>query len=111
MFKIFKRLFSRLRPRTMWTWPTGLVHAPGPVPMKRFVSSGSPPPMQWKACHPRTEGRYKAQLTCSRGHGITLSRHSIEPDGRVHPSVVCRSPGCGFHEVVRLEGWTGGYLA
>ena len=33
-----------------------------------------------------------------------LHDHSVEPDGSVHPSVVC--PGdCGFHSFVRLKEW------
>ena len=111
MFKMLGRLFSRLRPRTVRARPIGSTRPLGPVPMKRFAGSGDPPPMGWKACHPRTQHRFKAQLTCARGHGITLPGHSVEPDGQVRPSVVCRSPGCSFHEVVRLDGWTGGYLA
>lgn len=32
-------------------------------------------------------------------------RHQIADDGTVSPSVVC-ALDCGFHEFVRLEGWT-----
>ncbi|MCJ2086731.1 hypothetical protein MKK88_12110 [Methylobacterium sp. E-005] len=39
-----------------------------------------------------------------------LRDHTVEADGRVVPSIVCNAPGCDFHEIVRLEGWTGGRL-
>lgn len=29
----------------------------------------------------------------------------VDPDGRVHPSVVCQR--CGWHSEIRLLGWTG----
>jgi hypothetical protein len=66
--------------------------------------------MYWKDCHPSTRRRFKAELTCSRGHGITLKGHAVHSDGRVEPSVVCLHPGCSFHEFVRLKGWTAGAL-
>lgn len=110
MLKLVGGLFARLWCRIVWVWPMWPMRAPGPLSLQRFAGPADPPRMRWKACHPRTAHRFKAQLTCSRGHGITLSAHSIEPDGRVRPSVVCRSPGCDFHEVVRLDGWTGGHL-
>lgn len=31
--------------------------------------------------------------------------HSIDEDGKVHPSVVCPNNDCDFHEYVTLEDW------
>jgi hypothetical protein len=66
--------------------------------------------LHWKASHPSTIRRFKAEVTCSHGHGIALRGHTIEADGRVVPSIVCRTPGCDFHEIVRLEGWRAGRI-
>ena len=76
----------------------------------RWSGADRPPPMMWKDCNPRTRAVFKAELTCSAGHGVSLRNHSIAPDGAVHPSVVCMAPGCVFHEIVRLDGWTAGAL-
>ena len=46
-------------------------------------------------------------MTCTRGHPARLD-HGIEPDGAVHPYVVCPERGCPFHDWVRLEDWAGG---
>lgn len=79
-------------------------------PVAIYLGVGCPPPMHWKSCHPRTRVRFKAQMTCSRGHAIVLSGHSISLDGVVRPSVVCRTTGCDFHEWVELKDWTDGAL-
>lgn len=34
--------------------------------------------------------------------------HEIASDGTVTPSVQCPTPGCAFHDHVRLEGWPHG---
>lgn len=49
-----------------------------------------------------------ALATCANRHECALSPqvHSVAADGTVHPSYVCPVDGCGFHEFVRLEGWT-----
>jgi hypothetical protein len=78
--------------------------------LEQYVGEGSPPPLRWKASHPSTIRRFKAEVTCSRGHGITLRDHTIEADGQVLPSIVCKRAGCTFHEVVRLEGWSAGRI-
>ena len=80
------------------------------VPLPEHSGEGSPPRLHWKASHPSTITRFKAQMTCARGHGIALRDHSVEADGRVFPSVVCNAPGCDFHEYVRLEGWSAGQI-
>lgn len=82
----------------------------GGLLMERHDGAGEPPALHWKACHPSTERRFKAQLTCPRGHGMVLKRHSIAEDGRVRPSVVCRSPRCDFHAIVKLDRWDRGAL-
>lgn len=70
----------------------------------------TPPPMQWSACHPSTIRRYKATMTCSNGHTLTLRQHVIERDGTVWPSVRCPKKGCPFHAYVRLNNWTFGRI-
>lgn len=80
------------------------------VTIRLFNGDGMPPPRHWKACHPRTVRRFKAHLTCAKGHALVLSEHAISVDGAVWPSVVCKAPRCSFHEFVRLEGWSGGSL-
>lgn len=43
---------------------------------------------------------------CGNGHRAMLDDHVISADGSVTPSLVCPEPGCGWHENVKLEGWT-----
>jgi hypothetical protein len=47
-------------------------------------------------------------MTCTLGHGIVLKDHAVSENGNVRPSVVCNAPGCSFHEIVTLQGWTEG---
>lgn len=75
------------------------------VDVPRFRGASNAPPFSWVPCHPSTMRRFKAQMTCPRGHGLVLKGHSIDAAGRVHPSVVCLAEGCDFHEFVRLSGW------
>lgn len=42
---------------------------------------------------------------CPHGHVASLYDHEIASDGTVTPSVVCPTPGCSFHDQVRLVGW------
>jgi hypothetical protein len=74
----------------------------------RFSGDVAIPPMHWKSCHPATIRRFKAEFACPNGHGIVLKGHSIDPDGTVHPSVVCPAVGCDFHDFVRLSRWDAG---
>lgn len=74
----------------------------------RYTGPGEPPAGHWSPCHPSTVARFKAQMTCPNGHGLTLRGHSIESTGRAHPSVVCPVAGCTFHEFVTLDDWTSG---
>jgi len=78
--------------------------------LRRYTGEGKPPRLEWKASHPSTIKRFKAEVTCSRGHGIALRNHTVEADGRVVPSIVCLEPGCDFHEIVRLDGWAAGRI-
>lgn len=80
------------------------------IDVPRFEGDSDPPPLSWKPCHPSTMRRYKAQMTCPNGHGLILKGHSINANGRVHPSVVCLTEGCDFHEFVRLADWDFGLL-
>lgn len=76
----------------------------------RFQGDGDPPAGHWKACHPSTAVRFKAEVTCPRGHGMVLKGHSVSKTGVVRPSIVCPDPGCSFHEYALLENWSGGDL-
>ena len=95
---------SKARPAqpSDWSWTV--------VQLKHWTGPDRPPPLMWKDCHPRTRATFKAELTCSNGHGVSLRGHSIAADGKVSPSVVCLAPGCSFHDVVRLDGWSAGAL-
>lgn len=78
----------------------------------RYDSSlGAPPPMHWSPCHESTIHRFKATMTCPRGHVLTLRAHVIRPDGKVSPSVVCPTRECTFHAYVRLANWTFGLIS
>ena len=39
------------------------------------------------------------------GNVASLSQHTVDPDGSVHPSLVCPHDGCKFHEWVILDEW------
>ncbi|MBB6305593.1 hypothetical protein [Rhizobium leucaenae] len=80
-------------------------HAPRPVGFAHWQGTGSAPAGHWAACHPSTEHIFKAEVTCPRGHRLTLKGHSISAEGQVQPSVVCRHSGCDFHEFVVLDNW------
>lgn len=77
----------------------------------RYNGKGQPPAGHWAPCHPSTMRRFKAQMACTAGHALALNNHSVAGDGRVRPSIVCRAPGCDYHEIVLLEGWTFGDIA
>jgi hypothetical protein len=52
------------------------------------------------------EGKKSATFTCPNRHTGSLEDHEILADGSVHPSVLCTFDGCGFHEFIKLEGWS-----
>jgi hypothetical protein len=106
LIEAFLRFLRALR-GSRETEPAGIRR---PVEMKHWQGKDRPPPLMWKDCHPRTRRTFKAELSCSHGHAISLRGHTISADGGVSPSVVCLSPGCGFHDYVRLKDWTGGPL-
>jgi hypothetical protein len=105
--------------RWLWSLFGKSRHAPASQPRRKhfplvviacYGLDGRAPPLHWKPCHPSTRARFKADLTCARGHAVSLKNHEVLSDGRVIPSVVCLAPGCDFHEYIRLEGWTAGHL-
>lgn len=83
---------------------------PRRVLIRRHHGQGDALPLHWSPCHPSTITRFKAELTCSNGHGLTLRAHRIDASGAVFPSVVCPSEGCAFHEYVALDEWPFGPL-
>lgn len=85
-----------------WTRPV--------LDLTQWAGPDRPPPLRWKDCNPRTRATFKAEMTCSRGHAVSLRGHSIAADGLVSPSVVCLAPECDFHDYVRLTGWSAGPL-
>ncbi len=110
---VFRFFVSEPKARRPVPRPTGNAPRPRSYPLicfKEHVGEGRPEMLHWKASHPSTIRRFKAEVTCSHGHGIALRDHTIEADGRVVPSIVCRTPGCDFHEIVRLEGWRAGRI-
>lgn len=52
------------------------------------------------------DGTRTAWFRCPNGHYGTLTDHEIAADGTVSPSVACPEPGCTFHDMVKLDGWT-----
>ena len=76
----------------------------------RAVISNEPPYSRpkgtWKEFH-IDEEKLSASFACP-GCGVvgTLEDHIIHPNGIVEPSVDCPE-GCGFHDMVILEGWHG----
>ena len=53
-------------------------------------------------------GAIKPYIACPRCGGTLLgddAPHTISDSGDVNASVVCRHPGCDFHEFVTLWGW------
>jgi len=113
MFGWFLSLLRRLWPKPSSEAPR--TERPG-EPQHRAVSvrpydgGNRPPPLHWKACHPSTVSRFKAEMTCSQGHVLVLKDHTVTAEGWVTPSVVCKARGCTFHEFVRLDGWVAGHL-
>ena len=59
---------------------------------------------EWRGA--REDRSPRSALVCCPGCGKigSLTKHTIDPDGRVFPSLVCPF-GCGFHEFVKLDDW------
>jgi len=53
------------------------------------------------------EKKRSAVFTCPdcKQFGV-LTEHEISLSGIVTPSVVCPTPGCNFHEMIQLQGWS-----
>ena len=65
-------------------------------------------PGQWERGQGPYPIRIVALVSCPKcGKGMSLSLHTIAADGTVSPSLVCPYQ-CGFHDFVKLVGWTGG---
>lgn len=61
----------------------------------------------WRGTKMR-DGRRSALMSCPKcGQTCSLSHHKIQDNGEVQPSVVCPMD-CGFHEYVKLAGWSKG---
>ena len=45
-------------------------------------------------------------IKCGNGHIGSLIDHVVNENGDVHTSVVCGADECGFHEYVKLIGWS-----
>lgn len=63
------------------------------------------PPLTWRPVQIGKTGRKTALVSCAYAHEGLIEEHTIHPDGRVEPSVVCTEAGCGWHEHIVLEGW------
>lgn len=108
LMRIWRRLFPR--PDAKSTGSTQPQWARSTLLVRRHIGRGPAPAMHWKACHPLTVKRFKAEMACIEGHSLVLSSHRIAADGTVSPSVVCQTAGCAFHDFVRLDDWTDGPL-
>lgn len=64
-----------------------------------------PRPCTWKIVLLGKRQRKSASFTCPNGHTYLLSGYSVLPNGSVHPMVLCPADNCGFHELIKLEGW------
>ena len=73
--------------------------------MRRRIawSEGGEPGTWWQP-----KGAKKPFVACPHCGGTLLgddAPHTIEDNGNVNASLVCRHPGCTFHEFVTLWGW------
>lgn len=56
-----------------------------------------------------TTGHKSPTISCPGCQKLGSLDHFVAEDGTITPSVVCpREPGCGFHDNVKLVGWTYG---
>ena len=51
-------------------------------------------------------GGGRPYIVCRCGLNRIIPLHHVHADGRVTASFLCE-PGCGFHEWLTLDGWTG----
>jgi hypothetical protein len=59
---------------------------------------------EWRGARIR---KHRSALVCCPNCGKigSLTKHTIDPDGRVFPSLVCPFGNCDFHEFVKLADW------
>ena len=70
-----------------------------------FPRSNDYAPGTWKGLK-LADGSRSASFCCPGCEQLgALVDHVIFDDGRVHPSVVCPTEGCDFHEYIQLEEW------
>jgi len=80
--------------------------APAPP---RVATEERCPPLTWRRLTRDVHDRLAwALLSCSNGHECYLSpiHHQVAADGAVTPSAVCPVKDCGWHQFIRLVGWT-----
>ena len=65
-------------------------------------------PLTWRSGELETMGP-AALVSCVNGHIASLIEpdHVITDEGFVHPSVVCPTKDCKWHETIKLAGWQG----
>lgn len=75
------------------------------VELTRCVDRQFPQPGEFMAT--TKENGERSALACCPDCGkiASLSGHTIADDGKVSPSLVCPTDGCGFHAFVRLTPW------
>lgn len=76
------------------------------IDYKSYPQDEALSPGTWNKWFIRETGLYAVMFKCTNGHIGTLMDHQITNDGTVSPSVVCPKDGCGYHEWIKLEGWT-----
>lgn len=52
-----------------------------------------------------TTGKKKILFSCPKCGEVGLLNHEVADDGKVTPSVQCMKLGCGFHDMITLDGW------
>jgi hypothetical protein len=69
----------------------------GVMPSEPLTWAPDSRPSSWAVC------------TCPNNHLATLSKaiHSVDAHGVARPSFICPTEGCGFHDWVTLEDWSG----
>ncbi len=69
----------------------------------RRQAQDEPAPWWWPL---NTRDGQSATIKCPHCNIVaTLTDHTIDANGKVHPSLACPTPSCPFHEFIRLEGW------
>lgn len=71
--------------------------------MLEYPKDPNLPPGTWNLW---TTGKRRVLFSCPKCGQTGLLNHEIADDGTVTPSVQCPKTGCGFHEMIRLSGWS-----